>query len=479
MKNNVIYNYSLDIHDEKERMEFSMEKQAKTAENKMGVMSVNRLLISMSVPIMVSMLVQALYNIVDSMFVAQLNENALTAVSLAFPVQNLMIAVATGTGVGINALVSKCLGEKNTEYANKAANNGVLLAIFSALAFALLALFFSHTFFAVQTKDAQIVQYGTDYIRVCGILSIGLFCQITFERLLQSTGKTLFTMVTQSLGAIINIILDPIMIFGLFGFPRLEVTGAALATVLGQMTAAVLALIFNMKFNKELTISLKKYRLSGKAVKGIYSVGIPSIIMASIGSVMTFGMNKILLAFTSTATAVFGVYFKLQSFIFMPVFGLNNGMVPIIAYNFGARKPERITKTIRLSVTYAVAIMLVGFAVFHIFTASLLSIFNASDSMLEIGIPALRIISWSFLIAGFSVVCSSVFQAMGNGILSLIVSVLRQLVVLLPVAFILSRVGGLHVIWWAFPIAEIFSGTLCALFLRYVYQREIKPLKNS
>lgn len=455
-----------------------MEKQANISENKMGVMSVNRLLLSMSVPIMISMLVQALYNIVDSMFVAQLNENALTAVSLAFPVQNLMIAVGTGTGVGMNALVSKCLGEKNTEYANKAANNGILLAIFSALAFALLSLLFSRTFFAVQTGDSQIVQYGADYIRVCGILSIGLFCQITFERLLQSTGKTLFTMVTQSLGAIINIVLDPIMIFGLFGFPRMEVTGAALATVIGQVTAAILAYVFNVKFNKELTISLKKYRFSGKAIKGIYSVGIPSIIMVSIGSVMTFGMNKILLAFTSTATAVLGVYFKLQSFIFMPIFGLNNGMVPIIAYNFGARKPERILKTIRLSVTYAVAIMLLGFAVFHIFPSQLLSIFNASDSMMEIGIPALRIISWSFLLAGFSIVCSSVFQAMGNGMLSLIVSVLRQLVVLLPVAYILSRVGGLHVIWWSFPIAEIFSGALCALFLRFVYKKEIKPLNN-
>lgn len=455
-----------------------MEKQAKIAENKMGVMSVNRLLISMSVPMMISMLVQALYNIVDSMFVAQLNENALTAVSLAFPVQNLMIAVGTGTGVGINALVSKCLGEKNTEYANKAANNGVLLAIFSALAFALLSLFFSHTFFAVQTREEQIVTYGTDYIRVCGILSIGLFCQITFERLLQSTGKTLFTMCTQSLGAIINIILDPIMIFGLFGFPRLEVTGAALATVIGQMTAAVLAIVFNIKFNKELTISLKKYRLSGKAVRGIYSVGIPSIIMASISSVMTFGMNKILLAFTSTATAVFGVYFKLQSFIFMPVFGLNNGMVPIIAYNYGAKKPDRITKTIRLSVTYAVAIMVAGFIAFHVFAANLLKIFNASDSMLEIGVPALHIISWSFLLAGFCIVTSSVFQAMGNGVLSLVVSVLRQLVVLLPVAFVLSRVGGLDVLWWSFPIAEIFSGALCTLFLRYVYKKEIQPLKN-
>lgn len=455
-----------------------MEKQASVSENKMGVMSVNRLLLSMSIPIMISMLVQALYNIVDSMFVAQVNEKALTAVSLAFPVQNLMIAVGTGTGVGINALVSRCLGEKNREYANKAANNGIFLGIFSALAFAVLSLLFHRTFFAVQTEDAQIIQYGSDYISICGGFSIGLFSQLTFERLLQSTGKTLFTMVTQSLGAIINIILDPIMILGLWGIPRMEVAGAALATVLGQITAAVLAILFNIKFNKELTISPKKYRLSGKAVKDIYSVGIPSIIMISIGSIMTFGMNKILLAFTSTATAVFGIYFKLQSFIFMPVFGLNNGMIPIVAYNLGAGKPERITKTIRLSVTYAVTIMFLGFLVFHMCTTNLLNIFNASQSMLEIGIPALRIISWSFLLAGFSIVCSAVFQAMGKGMLSLIVSVLRQLVVLLPVAFVFSKIGGLHAIWWSFPIAEVFSGTLCGLFLRYVYKKQINPLNN-
>ena len=321
-----------------------MKQDSVTAENKMGVMPVGKLLLSISVPMMISMLVQALYNIVDSMFVAQLNENALTAVSLAFPVQNLMIAVGTGTGVGVNALVSRSLGEKNTEHANKAANNGVYLSLFSFLAFALLTGFFGKIFFQVQTKDAQIISYGADYVRIVGIMSFGIFFQFIFERLLQSTGKTLYTMVTQSLGAIINIILDPIMIFGLFGFPRMEVAGAALATAVGQIVAASLAFWFNVRKNKELHISITKYRLSGIVVKQIYSVGIPSIIMASIGSVMTFGMNKILMAFTSTATAVFGVYFKLQSFIFMPVFGLNNGLVPIAAYNYGARKPNRIMK---------------------------------------------------------------------------------------------------------------------------------------
>lgn len=453
-----------------------MKENMNERENKMGVMPVNRLLISMSVPMMLSMLVQALYNVVDSMFVARLSENALTAVSLAFPVQNLMIAVGAGTGVGVNALVSRSLGEKNTEYANKAANNGILLSIFSFLAFAVLGAFFSRFFFEVQTKNAQIINYGVSYVRIIGMMSFGIFLQFIFERLLQSTGKTFYTMITQSLGAIINIILDPIMIFGLFGFPRMEVAGAALATVIGQIVAACLAFWYNRKKNPELHISLRKYRLSGRVVKGIYSVGVPSIIMASIGSVMTFGMNKILMGFTSTATAVFGVYFKLQSFVFMPVFGLNNGMVPIVSYNFGARRPERITKTIRLSITYAVGIMIIGFVAFQTLTAPLLEIFDASDAMLEIGIPALRIISISFLLAGFSVISSSVFQALGHGFLSLALSVLRQLVVLLPAAFILARVGGLSMIWWSFPIAEVIAGVICFVFLRLVYRKEIYPL---
>ncbi|MDO5362042.1 MAG: MATE family efflux transporter [Eubacteriales bacterium] len=442
----------------------------------MGVMPIQKLLLGMSVPMMISMLVQALYNIVDSMFVAQLNENALTAVSLAFPVQNLMIAVGTGTGVGVNALVSRSLGEKNTNYANKAANNGVYLSIFSAVAFALMSLIFGRFFFAVQTDDPQIIAYGAGYVRIIGILSIGMFFQFITERLLQSTGKTIYTMFTQSLGAIINIILDPIMIFGLFGFPRMEVAGAAVATVTGQIIAAALGLWFNRKKNHELHISLRKYKVEGEVVKGIYSVGIPSIIMASIGSVMTFGINKILMAFTSTAAAVFGVYFKLQSFVFMPVFGLNNGMVPIVAYNYGARKPDRIMKTMRLSIIYAVSIMIMGFAVFQIVPESLLAIFDASEEMVEIGVPALRIISFSFLGAGFGIVSSSVFQALGHGMLSLIVSVLRQLIVILPVAWILARVGGLHMVWWAFPIAEIFSAIVCFIFVKRVYRKEIRPL---
>ncbi len=445
-------------------------------ENKMGVMPVNRLLISMSVPMMISMLVQAMYNIVDSMFVSRLNENALTAVSLAYPVQNLMIAVATGTGVGINSLVSRSLGEKKREYAGKVASNGIILCMISALVFAVLGLALGDFFFSVQTADPQIRSYGSAYVRIVTIASMGLYIQITMEKLLQSTGKTVYSMFTQLLGAILNIILDPIMIFGLFGFPRLEVAGAALATVTGQIVGAIVAIFFNLKKNPELEISLVKYHLSADAVKGIYSVGVPSIIMASIGSVMTFFMNRILMGFTSTATAVFGVYFKLQSFIFMPIFGLNNGMVPIVAYNYGARKPKRITRTIRLSVLYATGLMVIGMIIFQVFPAQLLGIFNASENMLSIGVPALRIISLHFCIAGFCIVASSVFQALGHGMLSLIVSATRQLIVLLPAAWILSRIGGLSAIWWCFPIAELVSLVLCSFFLYRIYTTQIRTL---
>lgn len=455
-----------------------IQQKTQTKENKMGVMPVNRLLITMSVPMMISMLVQALYNIVDSMFVAQLNESALTAVSLAFPVQNLMIAVASGTGVGVNALLSRSLGEKNTEYANKVANNGILLSLFSAVIFAVLTGLFSSLFFTVQTDNPEIIRYGIDYVRVCGILSFGIFSQIMMERLLQSTGKTIYSMLSQITGAIINIILDPIMIFGLFGFPRLEVTGAALATVTGQIIAALFGLYLNVRKNKELKISPVKYRFSLQVVKGIYKIGVPSIIMLSIGSVMTFSMNKILMAFTSTATAVFGVYFKLQSFIFMPIIGMNNGMVPIVAYNYGARNPERIIRVIKLSVMYAVSIMLLGFFAFQFFAESLLGIFNASEAMLEIGRVALRIISIHFVIAGFCIISCSVFQALGNGVLSMIVSICRQLLALLPSAYILARIGGLSAVWWSFGIAEVVSAILCAVFLRKIYRNTIKPLYN-
>lgn len=448
-------------------------------ENKMGVMPVPKLLISMALPMMIAMLVQALYNVVDSIFVSQLGENALTAVSLAFPIQNLMIAVATGTGVGVNALLSKSLGEKNFDQVNKAASNAVFIYICSYLAFLIFGLVGVRVFFTTQTDIPEIIEYGVDYLQICSIASFGIFLEICFERLLQSTGKTFYTMIVQGIGAVMNIILDPIFIFGLLGAPKMGVAGAAVTTVLGQIAGMLVGIFFNTTRNPEIHLSLKRFRPDWFTIKRIYAVGVPSIVMASISSVMTFGMNKILLAFSSTATAAFGVYFKLQSFIFMPVFGLNNGMVPIISFNYGARNKTRIIQTIKLSIAYAMLIMMVGFGIFQLFSDRLLAMFNASPDLLAIGVPALRIISVSFLFAGFCIVAGSVFQSMGNGVHSLIVSVARQLVVLLPVAFMLSLTGDLEAVWWSFPIAEVASVILSGIFLWYTYKKVIKPIGIS
>lgn len=449
-------------------------------ENKMGIMPINQLLLNMAVPMIISMLVQALYNVVDSVFVAKLSEDALNAVSLAFPVQNLMISVGVGTGVGINALLSRSLGQKDQEKANQAAMNGLLLAVLSCLVFTTLGLTCARLFYTVQTDIPRIVDYGADYLTICCGMSCGMFLGVTLDRILQATGRTFLTMITQAAGAVTNIILDPILIFGLFGFPRMEVAGAALATVIGQILGALLSVFFNLTRNPDVQFSFRGFRPSGRIISGIYSVGLPSIAMQSIGSVMVFGINQILIAFTATATAVFGVYFKLQSFIFMPVFGLNNGMVPIVAYNYGARKPERIMKTIKLSLMYGVGMMFLGFLIFQLFPDVMLSLFMAegetSGDMLTIGVPALRTISISFLIAGICVVSSSVFQALGHGLFSLTVSVVRQLVVLLPVAFLMSRIHGLDTVWWAFPIAEFIALCLCIIFLIRVYRKEIKGI---
>ena len=452
----------------------------KPAENKMGVMPENKLLLNMAVPMMLSMLVQALYNIVDSIFVSKLSQDALNAVSLAFPVQNLMIAVGAGTAVGINALLSRSLGQKDQERADKTAMNGILLALISALVFTVLGLFGSRLFFAIQTDIQGIVNYGADYLTIICGCCVGIFTQVTFERLLQSTGRTFYSMITQSTGAIINIILDPILIFGLFGFPRLEVMGAAIATVIGQCVAALMAIFFNIKCNPDIHLSWKALRPEGHIIKGIYSVGLPSIIMQSVGSVMVFGMNKILLGFTDTATAVFGIYFKLQSFIFMPIFGLNSGMIPIAAYNYGARRPERIMKTYKLAICYAVCIMTLGVVVFQAVPELLLSLFAEADGSAEdliaVGVPALRIISIHFPVAGFCIITGAMFQALGHGVLSLVNSIIRQLVVLLPAAYILSVIGGLNAIWFSFLLSEVASMILSIIFIRRVYRNQIKPL---
>lgn len=459
----------------------SQQQTVKTQENKMGVMPVNKLLINMSLPMMVSMLVQALYNIVDSVFVARVSENALTAVSLAFPIQTLMIALGAGTGVGVNALLAKQLGEKDFNRVNKTAMNGIFLALLSYLVFLVIGIVGVRPFYASQVKgaDSEILTMGVEYLSIVCVASFGLYTQFIGEKLLQATGKTIYTMFSQGLGAIINIILDPILIFGMFGMPEMGVAGAAIATVIGQIASGALAMYFNFTKNKEITFSLKGFRPDGEIIKKIYQVGVPSIIMQSIGSVMTYSMNLILIGFTSTATAVFGVYFKLQSFFFMPVLGLNNGMVPIIAYNYGAGKRSRLIKAAKLSYAYAFCLMLLGFLAFELIPSTLLGFFDASPEMVEIGVFALRIIGIHFLIAWYCIITGSIFQALGNGVYSMIVSVARQLVVLIPVAFVLSKLGGLQAVWWSFPIAELMSLLVSTIFLINIYKRVIKNIPNE
>lgn len=452
--------------------------EQKIAENKMGVMPVPKLLISMSLPMMISMLVQALYNIVDSIFVAKISEDALTAVSLAFPVQNMMIAVSAGTAVGINALLSKSLGEKKFEEADRAAENGLFLALLSYIAFALFGIFGTRAYFMSQTKDAVILEYGVQYMSVILIASIGLFFAITQERLLQATGNSFYSMISQICGALTNIILDPILIFGLLGAPKMGVTGAAAATVIGQILSMFVSLFLNVRKNKEIHLSLKGFRPNRRVIAAIYKVGIPSTIMMAITSILTFYYNKILLMFSSTAVSVYGVYFKLNSFVFMPVFGLNNGMIPIIAYNYGARNKKRIMDTTKLSVTVATALMLVGIAVFMLIPGELLGLFDASEHMLEIGIPALRIICISFIFAGYNIVTGAVFQAFGNGMYSLIISVVRQLVIILPAAYILAVNFGLNFTWWSYPISEVVAVIMSTVFFIRLYNQKIKHMEE-
>ena len=435
-------------------------------ENKMGTMPENKLLLSMAVPMMISMLVQALYNIVDSIFVSRICEDALTAVSMAFPWQNIVIAIAVGFGVGINALLSRALGQKNDERVNQVAVNGLLLAGLSYLLVLVAGLIGIRAYMRTQTDIETIVNYGITYLNICILCSFGVFVEITFERFLQATGRTVYSMITQLTGAITNIILDPILIFGLLGFPKLGIAGAAWATVIGQCVGAVVAVMLNHFKNPEVHLRLRHIRPNGRLMGEITAISIPSIIMSCISSLTCFVMNMILIAYSSTAVAVFGVYFKLQSFVFMPVFGLNNGMVPIIAYNYGAQKPERIHKTIRLGMVYAVAIMLVGLLVFQLIPKELLLMFDASDAMLEIGAPALRIMSLAFVFAGIGIVSGSSCQAFGYSVYSMLISIARQIVVLIPAAYLLSLTGVLRSIWFAFPIAAIFSLILSLFFLR-------------
>ena len=451
-------------------------------ENKMGTQNVNSLLLSMAIPMMISMLAQALYNVVDTMFVSRLGQDALTALSLAFPVQNLMIAVGVGTGVGTNALLSRSLGEKNFDRANKVADSGIFLSAISAIVVMFMGVFLVKPYFNSFGSSENVSLLGTQYLSICMIFSFGLFGQIMYEKLLQSTGKTAYSMIVQLVGAVINIILDPIMIYGYLGFPEMGVAGAAVATVTGQIIALLVAIFINQKFNREISLSIRGIiKPDGEIIKRIYSVGLPSICMASIGSVMNVCINQIMRLFdvatAATGQAVFGIYFKLQSFVFMPIFGLNNAMVPIVAYNYGAKNKERIRKTIKLAVMDACLIMIVGFLLFQTIPETLLRIFDTgSDDMKEIiriGIPMMRYISISFLMAGYCIVAGSVFQAVGRGMLSLIVSVCRQLVVLVPAAFLLAFfTRDITIMWLSFPIAEIASLTLSVLYMKKIYAKE-------
>ena len=446
------------------------------AENKMGVMPIGKLLFNMALPIIISMLVQALYNVVDSIYVSQISESAVTALALAFPIQNLQIGFAVGIGVGVNSILSQALGEKNQEKVNQAAGNGVLLALVASVLFMLFGIFGSKAYFAVQSDVAETVEGGAVYTSICCLLTAGVFVQVLCERLLQATGRTIFTMITQGTGAIVNIILDPIFIHGGFGIPAMGIAGAAVATVIGQWVGAILGIVLNIKCNPEIQLSLKCLKPNMNVIRPIMTVGIPSIIMNGIGSVMNFGMNQILQGFAETATSVFGIYFKLQSFFFMPLFGINSATISILAYNYGARKPERIVKTLKIASAAALVLMVSGMLVFQLIPDVLLGMFNPSEAFLEMGRSTLRIISLAFPVAAVCISLGASFQALGDGIYSTITSLGRQLVVLLPVAYLLSLTGNVNNVWWAYPIAEIVSGLLTLYFFLRIYRQKIKPL---
>ncbi|WP_200860593.1 MATE family efflux transporter [Peptoniphilus mikwangii] len=443
-------------------------------ENKMGYKPMGKLLIEMSLPIMLSMFIQALYNIVDSRFVSQINENAFTAVSIALPIQNLMIGVGVGAGVGVNALLSRSLGEKNNRQANLAAENGFFLCIIHSIVFVLFGLFLSRIYYSMQTTNIEVINYGSEYISICTIFSIGIFTQIMTERILQSTGRTIIAMISQTIGAVINIILDPIFIFGLFNVPALGVKGAAIATVLGQVLGAIIAFTLNYKYNAD--VEIKRIFPDINTIRKIYIIGVPSMILIAIGSVAIYLLNGILDRFSTTAVAALGAYFKVQSFIFMPIFGLTNGMVPVLAYNYGAGNSERAKKVVDLSLKSGILFMTFGFLIFQIFPKQLLGIFNASDKLIEIGIPMLRIISTAFMMAGYNIVSGSTFQALGNGMLSLMSSVVRQLLVLLPVAYIFAAMGNLTLVWCSYPIAEIADFLFCKYYLKNFAINKIESL---
>ena len=447
--------------------------------NKMGTMPIGKLLLNMALPLVISMLVQALYNVVDSIYVSRISESAVTALSLAFPVQNLLIGFATGVGVGVNSLLSKSLGEQNHERASRTAGNGFLLAVICAVLFLIFGLFFSRTFFNMQSTVAETVEGGSIYLTIVCVGSIGVFIEILFERLLQASGNAFHSMITQATGAIVNIILDPVLIFGWFGLPAMGLAGAALATVIGQWAAAILAMGLNKKYNTGLDLKRRHAKPDGYVIKMILSVGIPSVIMVGIGSIMNFSMNQILQGFSETATGVFGIYFKLQSFFFMPLFGINNAVISIVAFNYGARNPKRMMGTVKLAAIAGLVIMLVGLAAFQFIPEVLLGIFNPSAEFMAMGVRALRTISWCFPVAAVCIILGSTFQALGTGIYSTMVSLCRQMLVLLPAAYLLSLLGDVNLVWWAYPIAEGMGLAVTLFFFLRNYRKLIKPLYNE
>ena len=456
-----------------------MKKETPLSGNKMATMPLGKLLVNMALPLVISMLVQALYNVVDSIYVSRISESAVTALSLAFPVQNLLIGFATGVGVGVNSLLSKSLGEQNHERACRTAGNGFLLAVICSVLFLLFGLFFARPFFAMQSSVAETVEGGAIYLTIVTVGSIGIFLEILFERLLQASGKAFLSMITQTTGAVINIILDPILIFGWFGLPAMGITGAALATVIGQWIAAMVAMGLNLKFNSDLKLMRKHAKPDSFVIRSILNVGIPSVIMVGIGSVMNFCMNQILQGFSETATSVFGIYFKLQSFFFMPLFGINNAVISIVAFNYGARNPERMMGTIKRAAVAGLTIMLIGLAAFQLVPELLLGVFNPSDEFMAMGVRALRTISWCFPVAAVCIILGSSFQALGTGIYSTIVSLCRQMLVLLPAAYLLSLLGNVNLVWWAYPIAEGMGLTVTLFFFLRNYRQKIKPMYNE
>ncbi len=449
----------------------------KSAENKMGTMPINRLLLSMSLPMMASMLVQALYNIVDSIFVSRIHQDAFSAVSMAFPIQLLIVALGGGIGIGVNAILSKALGSGDQQRANLAARNGIFLSVICYLVFLIIGIFLIKPFYVSITDEESLINYGVSYLTICSTCSFGVFAQFMFERLLISTGRTLLSMITQGIGAIINIILDPLLIFGLWGFPEMGVAGAAIATVIGQCVAALLAIYLNRRYNRDIDITMTGFRPSIRMIGSIMRIGVPSIIMQAIGSIMNYIMNRVLIGFTSTATAVFGAYFKMQSFVFMPIFGLNGGIVPIIAYNYGAKRRERMMKTWRLAWFYASIIMGLGTIVFLTVPEFMLSFFDASETMMNMGVTAFRIISLSFPIAAYCIVTGTMFQALGRSSYSMVVSFMRQLVALVPAAMILASYNDIDLVWWAFPIAEIMSAATTTMFFFLIDSKIIKKIR--